>query len=172
MVQSKDEQRKKKYTSDTIEWLDHINWDYFLTLTFQYPVKDTIIVTNAVERFNNRLSAKAFGKQSKKRVICFPVMERDGSESSYHVHMIIQDPTPHILNDARRNRFNLRDAIIKSWIQSSSYSGNPALSSKGDEWFKEITNLPGLVEYMTKQLSRNSTPIISDQICLNGRKCA
>lgn len=167
---------KEKWKHQTIQelkdWLEQHQWDLFLTLTFQYPLKDSIKVSKAVEKFINDLSKKAFGRQSKKRVVCFPVIEMDHSESSYHVHILIQDPTPRILNEDRRKKFNLRSAIIESWLQASPYSGNPALSSINDEWLKEITDSLGLVDYMTKQLDSNSDTIVWDQVCVDGRQCA
>lgn len=163
-----------RYVSGLKSMLMEYDWDWFITLTFKYPVSDRVIVSTALDRFLNNLSEKAFGKRSRKRVVSFSVIEKGSYDDSLHVHLMIQDPSDRILNDGRRKQFKLRDAVIESWLSSSSFSGNPALSSSGDEWIKPIHNVRSTVNYMMKSLGfshMKETDIIPwDQVTIDGRK--
>lgn len=169
------ERQKEQCIQELTQWLQDYDWGYFLTLTFKYPVYDSFRVSQAIERFINHLSGKAFGKRSAKRIQAFPVIEK-GSDDALHVHMMIQDPKERI-NPLRQQRFHLRDAIIEAWLQASSSAGHPALASKDDEWMKLIDNVSGVIGYLSKQLmltpDTHHSPIAYEHVCLNGRKqCA
>nr|WP_163503605.1 hypothetical protein [Halomonas socia] len=174
IILTDEEKAKKKYVSEMQSWISQYEWDYFVTLTYKHPVKDRIKVTHHVEEFSNRLSRKSFGSRSKKRVCTISVIEHHWASDSLHVHMLIKDPQPSIANDARQNSFNIRDAVITSWLESSSSSGNPALSSDGDEWLKGIDDINRVVEYMLKEFNPHASelvsPVVWDQACLDGRR--
>lgn len=172
IVLTEEEKRKCRYVAGVKKMLDDIRFDWFLTLTFKHAVKDRFAAVDAIENFLDRLSEKAFGRRSKKRITSFPVIEEGYFDNSLHVHMMIQDPTSKIHNPERRNQFNLRDAVIESWLQASSSAGNPALTAASDEWIKRIDNVGPVVEYMTKQIhsTLNSDPIVWDQVSLDGRR--
>ncbi|MGM0692319.1 MAG: hypothetical protein ACQEUN_02790 [Pseudomonadota bacterium] len=60
------ERQKEQCIQELTQWLQDYDWGYFLTLTFKYPVYDSFRVSQAIERFINHLSGKAFGKRSAK----------------------------------------------------------------------------------------------------------
>lgn len=171
IILTEQEKRKHQAVVEVRYWMIRHDWDLFVTLTFKHPVYDEVKVSSAIEKFLNKLSASAFGKRSKKRVAAFPVIEKCRIDDSLHVHMIIQDPTSLILNEKRRNNFRIRDAVIESWLQSSSSAGNPALASSADEWIKKTLDVSECVRYMTKQIGYNLNHTIPwDQLSLSGRK--
>lgn len=174
IVLTNEEKNKINYEKEVIQWLDSYSWDYFLTLTFSHPVKDRIAVSIAIEKFIDKLSTKAFGTRSNKRIVSFPVIEHGNDGKSLHVHMIIQNPAPNIVNPNRREKFNLRDAVIESWINASSSAGNPALTATNDEWMKPVTESEIAIKYMIKQidptLREHDNPIVCDQLSLDGRR--
>lgn len=173
IILTDEEKRLGRYVNEVTNLLMENEWDWFLTLTFKHPVRDRITVSKTIEKFLNNLSEKAFGSRSKKRIVSFSVIEVGSFDDSLHVHMMIQDPTGRILNDSRINRFELRDAVIESWLAASSSAGNPALSSSGDEWLKRIDNVRSTVGYMLKQLDltqrKSNDVIVWDQLSLSGR---
>lgn len=166
------EMQKKQYIQELTQWLQGYDWDYFLTLTFKYPVYDSGRASQAIERFINQLSRKAFGQRSSKRIVTFPVIEKC-SDNALHVHMMIQDPKEGI-NPSRQQRFDLRNAIIEAWIQASSSAGNPALTGKNDEWMKKIDNVSQGIGYLSKELNvtpgKQHSPFAYEHICFDGRR--
>lgn len=165
------EEKKEKYVQEIKRWINGFEWSYFLTLTFKHPVYDDIKASKAIEEFINELSSLAFGSRSKKRIVAFSTIERDSLDNALHVHMMIQDPTPFILNENRRDEFDIRSSIIVSWLKSSSSAGNPALTGGDSEWMKEISDVEGCIGYMVKEVKNNLNNCIAwDQLSLKGRK--
>lgn len=171
IILTNQEKRKHQAITEIKYWLAQYDWDLFVTLTFKYSMYDEIKVNSAIEKFLNKLSAEAFGRRSNKRVVALPVIEKCSMDNSLHVHMMIQNPTPYILNEEKRNSFRIRDAVIQCWLQSSSSAGNPALASSSDEWIKKVLDVSECVRYMTKQMKHNLEHTIPwDQCSLTGRK--
>lgn len=171
IVLKEEERRKLIFRKEVVDWVIQMDWDYFLTLTFKHPVKDPVIASKAVEKFLNNLSSKAYGSRSNKRITAFSVLEKGYFDPSLHIHMLIKDPEPYILNSERRENFNLRNGVIESWLQASSYSGNPALTAANDDWIKSIGEIKAVAEYMTKQIDPNlDNLIVWDQFSIDGRK--
>lgn len=171
IVLTEEEKRKLIYRKGVVDWVIEVDWDYFLTLTFKHPVKDVVTASKAVEKFLNNLSSKAYGSRSNKRITAFSVLEKGSFDESLHIHMLIKDPEPFILNSGRRDRFDLRDDVIESWLKASSYSGNPALTSANDEWCKRVGEIKSVAEYMTKQVDPNlDNLIVWDQCSIDGRQ--
>lgn len=150
------------------------DWDYFLTLTFQYPVYDISKVSKAVERFITGMSIRAYNTRSKKRMKSFPVVETH-CDDSLHVHMLIENPINNIISSRKKRHFHIRDEAIEAWMQASSLSGNPALSSKGDRWIEPIKDIESVTEYMLKSYhprSERYTTLLWEQACFDGRQFA
>lgn len=167
------ELKPNEYSKALTNWLVQLDFDYFLTLTFQYAIYDENKAMSAVSNFINYLSASSYGARSQKRVIAFPVIEKE-IDDSLHIHMMIQNPEPFITNDKKRKAFNLRDAVIISWLKASPSAGHPALSAARDEWIKKMDDIREVTRYMTKQYqpgsSHSSATILWEYASLDGRK--
>lgn len=171
IILTPDEKKKRVYVQNVKKWIQLYQWDYFLTLTFKHPVFDEIKVSNTIKKFLDYLSAEAFGKRSKKRVIAFSTIENGTYDKSLHAHMLIQDPTHNILTGERRDSFNLRNAIITSWMKASPSAGNPALTGSDREWMKKVLDIEECIGYMLKQVDLNLNSFIPwDQLSLTGKK--
>lgn len=172
IILQESETERHRYITHVKQMMLQHDWDHFLTLTFKYPVYDEKKVSQAVNRFINKLSERAYGDRSRKRVVAFPIIEKH-VDDSFHVHVMIQDPFSRILKPERKKSFRLRDAVITAWLQASSSSGNLALSSSGDEWIKPIDDVRETVQYMLKRYrpkSESSTVILWEEASLSGRK--
>lgn len=173
IVLSLGEKKKEKYIQEIKQWINSYEWDYFLTLTFKHPVYDDIKAGKAIEKFINKMSSLAFGSRSQKRIVAFSTIEHDSLDEALHVHIMIQDPTPLIMNEMHRNEFDIRNSIIVSWLNSSSSAGNPAFTGSDSEWIKEISDVEECIGYMIKQVGNNLNNCIAwDQLSLGGRKSA
>ncbi|RUR25703.1 hypothetical protein ELY33_17705 [Vreelandella andesensis] len=169
---TRQEKKSYEYSKQVAHWLVQYDFDYFLTLTFQYAVYDENKAMSAVSNFINCLSASSYGARSKKRVMAFPVIEK-GADDSLHIHMMIQNPKPFITSEARRNAFSLRDAVITSWLQASPSAGHPALSATGDDWIKKMDDIREVARYMVKQYQPGasySSTLLWEYASLDGRK--
>lgn len=165
------EKKKKAYVIKIKNWMQQYQWDYFLTLTFKYPVFDEIRVGETIEKFLDYLSAEAFGRRSKKRVISFSTIENGSYDKSLHVHMLIQDPRPNILTEERSASFDLRDNIVRAWMQANSSTGNISHTGSDSEWMKEVLDVEGCIGYMLKQVDHNlDSRIPWDKLSLTGKR--
>lgn len=166
------ELKRQRYISATKKKISEYQWDYFITLTFKHPVFQIDRVLRAVKQFVNKLSRKAYGGRSKKRVVCFAVIEKDKSDC-YHVHLLLQDPTDNISNPERKKGFHLRREIIIAWLQAGATTGNPARSSPDGEWMKPIFDVNEVIGYMLKHYSLDSdspTTIMWEEASVDGRR--
>lgn len=83
----------------------------------------------------------------------------------------MQDPTEQI-NPMRQSTFDLKETIRNTWQSAHPSTAFIRLSSHNDEeWFKEIYQQRGIVEYITKEISEGRWDVIQyDLMNMSGRR--
>lgn len=153
-----------------IERLSQYEWSYFITLTFMYDVKDEIEVSNIINRFVNQLSKAAHGFRSKNRIRIAAVLERFDS-GRIHIHLLMEDVVSRIVSPKKRANFNVKNEVAKAWRKCDYKTTSPsrAGSQKG-AWFQKVYNVPGVLDYMTKDIMKGSDPVLQEGLSLEGSR--
>lgn len=153
-----------------IERLSQYEWTYFITLTFMHDVTEEMEVSNIVNRFINQLSKAAHGFRSEKRVRIAAVLERFDS-GRIHIHLLMEDVVSRIVSQKKRVNFNVKSEVAKAWRNCHYKTTSPsrAGSQKGP-WFQKVYDVPGVLDYMTKDIRKGSDPVLHEELSLEGRR--
>lgn len=163
-------EQRSNYKKEMIDALSQYKWAYFVTLTFMHDVSGEMEVSTIINRFVGKLSAAAYGSRSKKRVRIAAVLERFDS-GRIHIHLLMEDVVSRIVNQEKRNNFNVRHEVAKAWVNCHYKTTSPsrAASQKGS-WFQQVYDAPEVLDYMTKDVRKGSDPILHEELSLRGRR--
>lgn len=128
---------KSKYQNNVNnygEWLNSFEWDYYCTLTTDYPMS-LPAARRAMNRFHN------FLQENYNQASVFWVAEPFDSRVSYHTHALVK------IANSQKNGFK---AIRKAWEVTSKSQRNYTL-------IQSYVKSKGANFYVAKYLSRNST---------------
>lgn len=166
---TEEEQRRISSRAQHIHTILKEEYDWFVTLTFQFKQHDHDEVVEKTKRFFDVISSKIYGKRSKKRVVHFSVIERH-ADRSLHVHFLLQKPS-----STTRTQEEIQQFIHDTWKCIASTDLDISASSDEDgnkEWFKPTNKnrLYELAHYITKDCYRYNDAVIYELCCLDGRK--
>lgn len=146
-------------------WLASYRWDYFITLTFAFA-QDRAATEIYVGRFIKRYNKLLFGKRSKRKINCFPVIEKSPS-GRWHAHIFVGGP---VFGDIDRDRTVARTAWLIGKVQHAEQiparrrrsrtskahlfkvpHGDPLIYDRDQkEWFKPVGPMDKGIAYVTK----------------------
>jgi hypothetical protein len=159
-----------KIRPEVVKFISSQKFDYFITLNFN-SLNDELKAQDLVRVFLRSVDLKVFGRRSGKSVRMVVSLERHKFEG-YHLHLLSEDP---------RNRFDFPEGklnldykeLIKACWESVGYRAAKVSMSCPDQvsWFKEIYDLDGAAEYITKEYNQGRADVIQwDLTNITGRK--
>jgi len=109
---TEEEQRRIRSRAQHIHTILKEEYDWFVTLTFQFKQHDHDEVVEKAKKLFDVISSKIYGKRSKKRVVHFSVIERH-ADGSLHVHCLLQSPVARL---ERRKKYSSSSMIRGSTL--------------------------------------------------------
>lgn len=138
--------RKSRYLNGLKSWVDKIEPDLLVTLTFKNSSTTENFATNTLKCWLKIVSQSIYGRYSKNKIVVIPFIERNSS-NGIHFHLLIKEPVT-------QRKVNIKEIFKAKWLKldGAGYASFKAKSSDGNEqWFKPITDQNTLVEYLSKQ---------------------
>jgi hypothetical protein len=136
-----------QYLKGLIDTVITVDPDYFVTLTFSNPKISERAAINTLTTWLKFINRSIFGRRSKERLEIFPFMERNGSDG-LHFHLMVKSPS--VTKD-----INIYEIFKTKWLRLKG-TGHSTFKSRDPDtgepkWFKTITDVPKLVEYVNKE---------------------
>lgn len=134
------EQTKITYRARVITDMSSVDWDWFVTLTFAKEQTDYDKVSQMLRRLVDLISRDIYKRNKSRRLTHFTIIEIDRS-GKYHAHMLVQQP--------KDRDVELKELFRNHW-QRISGTVTQKSDSTDSEWFKPVTDVNRLIDYLTK----------------------
>lgn len=163
-----------------IEWLKHKPYrnklEYFITCMFHENVKSINKIEKLTKTLSNRAKnffARNYKKKGKSGICFFPFLEQC-TDGKYHLHILF--------GGGYKNKESPKDTkqLFKKALSEISGFLNPnyynpkrielngqwftICNESGDEWFKEIYDISGAIEYVAKTMNKNPDALLINAV--------
>lgn len=136
-----------KYLKGLIDTVIAVDPDYFVTFTFANPKISERAAIKTLTTWLKWVNRSIFGRRSKERLEIFPFIERNGSDG-IHFHLMVKSPLV-------SKNINIYEIFKTKWLKlkgtGHSTFRNRDTDTGESKWFKTITDVPKLVEYVNKE---------------------
>jgi hypothetical protein len=136
------------------EYIKRLNPDNFITLTFRENGVSENFAKNTLLKFLNMVNREIFGRYSNEKINIMVVQEKNES-CGIHYHLLVCDPSD---RTKRMEARNLRDICRDKWKKLRN-AGFHDFDKLNDQWYKEIDDVDGMSDYVTKTIKSNTDPV-------------
>mgnify|MGYP001627849575 CR=1 FL=1 len=163
---------KTLYIHETIKWISQNDFDFLITLNFTREVnreKTEKSLTEFLRKINNDI----FGNRSQKSLIQVPFIERNSYDTSFHIHILCEDPSKRLNNKKLEDPMYFRKTIKKCWQLSSPEAAikNMKIYEENPLWIKKIDNQERLTSYLLKQIAIDNFDVVEvDKLNFEGQR--
>jgi hypothetical protein len=145
--------------SEIVSYLEQYEFDYLITLNFN-NLKDDLKAQDLIRVFLRSVDSRIFGKKSEKSVRMVVSLERHKFEG-YHLHILSEDPRNRTDFPESKLKLDYKDLIKACWEDAGSKAAKISMSCPDQySWFKDIYDLGGAIEYITKEYDQGRTDTI------------
>jgi hypothetical protein len=144
----------RKYKNGIQELCEKFEPDYFVTLTFSNEKVSERYAQNSLKNYCAMVGREIFGRRSSKRLERLIFRERNGSKG-IHYHLLLKKPR-------KMDQELFKKILSNKWKITRGYG---YLTMDNNEWFKSVSNVAHLSQYLVKQLNQDVDDLLVADLC-------